>query len=79
MFLFAITKFDKIKDELYMLYQINSHLSNKQICYHFVAIGYNERSVFRWIKILRGNGDLKRKPESGRPVKIATKGNISKI
>ena len=53
-----------------------THLANKQSCDHFVAIGYNERSVFRWFKILRETGDFKRKAGSGRPVKIATKGNI---
>lgn len=68
-----------IKKELYKFFNNNPEKSKKEIAEHFISMGYAKSSVYRWIDLVENGDTLERKVGSGRPVKIATNGNIKDI
>ena len=61
--------------------QLNENKETKtiDIANRFIEPLAKKRSVYRWIQQYRETGTLERKIATGRPTKIATKGNVKKI
>ena len=65
--------------DLYKIGKKNENKTKNEIVKHFVALGFVQRSVYRWLSKIENWEKLERKKGSGRPVKIDTKSNIQKI
>ena len=71
--------YDDIKKKLYEFVQENQHLPKNEVVKHFTDIGYNRRSVYRWLDRIEKEKTVERKKGSGRPAKIATKLMVAKL
>ena len=60
-------------------YKNNSKLGRAKIFETFFALGVPKSTLNRWLTCLESGKSLVRKKGSGRPVKVATKGNIAMI
>ena len=72
-------KYLGIKSDLDKYIKMNPNLSKNAVANHFIALGYAKRSIYRWIRQIEETGTIETKKYTGRPVSIATKGNMKKI
>ena len=71
--------YESIKIDLQKFINKNPNLENGQVYDYFIKLGYNKRSLQRWVNAIRKKKSLKRKIGSGRKPKIATKTTIAKL
>ena len=74
-----MAKYESVKKELYKFMNENKEMKTNDIANRFIGPLAKRRSVYRWIQQHRETGTLERKIATGRPTKIATKGNVKKI
>lgn len=74
-----MAKYEPVKKELYKFMNENKEMKTIDIAARFIGPLAKKSSVYGWIKQYKDTGTLERKIASGRPAKIATKGNIRKL
>lgn len=74
-----MAKNESVKNKLYKFMVDNPEMRTIDIAKRFIGLLTTKPSVYRWIKQVRDTGTLKRKIATGRPAKLATKGNIAKL